>query len=448
MKTINSAEYDLIVIGAGSGGVRAARVAAGLGKKVAIVEEDKVGGTCVIRGCVPKKLLAYAAAYDKSLQVASTFGWDMQAHFSWSRLRAHKDAEIDRLNRIYLSLLADSGVTLYTGHGRLNGPNSVTVNGETLTGRYILIATGARTVCPEIPGIELAIDSDGALNMDSLPRSMAIKGGGYIAVEFASIFNALGVDVHLIYRGDPILRGFDMDVRVFVQESFKANGIDVINHADVMSVHKCDTGKVLKLSNGDSLCVDEFLCATGRRANTRNLGLRETGVAIREDGKILVGPDQQTSVPSIYAVGDVCNDFNLTPVAIKEGHLLAERLFAGGSRYPEYDNLPTAVFAIPEIATCGLTEEQAKARYGEVSVYTSRFRPMKYAMSQVADKTFIKLIVDKASDKVVGLHIAGADAAEMLQGFAAAMKAGITKRQLDSTIGIHPTSAEEIVTMR
>ncbi len=441
-------DYDLIVIGAGSGGVRAARVAAGLGRKVAIIEEDKVGGTCVIRGCVPKKLLAYAAAYRKSLQAAPAFGWDMQAQFDWSTLKANKDAEVDRLNRIYLRLLADSGVELYQGHGRLTGAHSVTVNGETLTAGHILIATGSHNVCPDIPGIELAIDSDGALSLERLPQRMAIKGGGYIAVEFASIFNALGVEVYLVYRGNPVLRGFDMDIRIFAQKAFSANGIQVINNADVMAVRQVDEYKELSLSNGEILTVDAFLCATGRRPNTRDLGLHEVGVAVAEDGKILVNREQQTSVASIYAVGDVCNDYNLTPVAIKEGHLLAERLFAGGSRYPEYDNVPTAVFSILEIATCGFTEEQAKAHCSDIAVYTSTFRPMKYAMSTVEEKTFIKMIVDKANDKVVGLHIAGADAAEILQGFAAAMKAGITKERLDATIGIHPTSAEEIVTLR
>jgi len=448
MSDNTSVDYDLIVIGAGSGGVRAARIAASLGRKVAIVEEDKVGGTCVIRGCVPKKLFAYAAAYPKSFRAAPAFGWEIQAKFDWKTLKANKDAEIARLNWIYLKLLADSGVELHRGHGRLLGPHAVAVGDRTLTGRYILIATGSRSVCPDIPGIELAIDSDGALDLESLPKSMAIKGGGYIAVEFSSIFNALGVKVHLVYRGDPVLRGFDMDVRVFAQNAYRANGIEIINHADVMAVKPVGGQKELSLSNGQVLRVDEFLCATGRKANTRNLGVHEVGVALREDGKILVNPEQQTSVPSIYAVGDVCNDYNLTPVAIKEGHLLAERLFAGGNRYPEYDNLPTAVFSTPEIATCGLTEEHAKAEYGEIAVFTSTFRPMKYAMSEVQDKTFIKMIVDKASDKVVGLHIAGLDAAEILQGFAAAMKAGITKERLDATIGIHPTSAEEIVTLR
>jgi glutathione reductase (NADPH) len=448
MTQTSAFDYDLIVIGAGSGGVRAARIAAGLGRKVAIIEKDKVGGTCVIRGCVPKKLFAYAAAYSKSLRAASAFGWDIQATFDWKTLKANKDAEIERLNRIYLQLLADSGVTLHRGHGKLCGPHCVEVDGRKLSGEHILIATGSHTVCPDIPGIELAIDSNGALDMAALPKNMAIKGGGYIAVEFASIFNGLGVDVHLIYRNDPVLRGFDMDVRIFAQQAFRDNGIDVINHADVMAVKAVNGQKELSLSNGQTLLVDEFLCATGRRANTENLGLHETGVALREDGKILVNPEQQTSVPSIYAVGDVCNDYNLTPVAIKEGHYLAERLFGGGCRYPEYDNLPTAVFSTPEIASCGLTEEQAKAECGEIKVFTSTFRPMKYAMSDVPDKTFIKLIVDKASDKVVGLHIAGLDAAEILQGFAAAMKAGITKERLDATIGIHPTSAEEIVTLR
>lgn len=448
MSQNTSHEYDLIVIGAGSGGVRAARIAAGLGRRVAIIEEDKVGGTCVIRGCVPKKLLAYAGAYSKSFKAAPAFGWSVQAGFDWKTLKANKDAEITRLNRIYLKLLADSGVELFTGHGRLTGPHAVAVDNKTLTAAHILIATGSHTVCPDIPGIELAIDSDGALDLDELPSSLAIKGGGYIAVEFASIFNALGINVHLVYRNDPVLRGFDMDLRVFAQQAYRDNGINVINHADVMAVKAAGEKKELTLSNGQTLLVDQFLCATGRRANIRDLGLHEVGVAVREDGKILVNREQQTSVSSVYAVGDVCNDYNLTPVAIKEGHLLAERLYGGGNRYPEYDNLPTSVFSTPEIATCGFTEEQAKAECGEIEVYTSTFRPMKYAMSEVPDKTFIKLIVDKASDKVVGLHIAGLDAAEILQGFAAAMKAGITKERLDATIGIHPTSAEEIVTLR
>ena len=443
-------DYDLIVIGAGSGGVRSARIAASYGKKVAIFESSEVGGTCVIRGCVPKKLLVYASNFVKTFKSAKAFGWDVnQPQFHWDRLISNKNAEIERLNKIYLNLLKNSGVELIPHHASFVNKNTVVANGISYSAERILIATGSTPFFPEITGIEHAISSNEALSLQQLPKEITIMGAGYIAVEFACIFNALDSKVNLVYRGDKILRGFDEDIRHFAEEMFIKSGINIITNSNIIEIQKHDNQFDLLLDS--DICLknqDVVLCAAGRVANTQNLGLENVSIKLKYNGQIEVDSEQNCGVDSIFAVGDVCNIHNLTPVAIKEGHLLMDRLYGGGNTYPEYDYLPTTVFSQPEIATCGYTQEQAKEHFGELEIYKSRFRAMKYAMTDIEDQTFMKLIVQKETDLVLGCHIAGTDAGEIIQGFAVAIKQGITKKKLNQCIGIHPTSAEELVTMR
>ena len=443
-------DYDLIVIGAGSGGVRSARIAASYGKKVAIFEGDKVGGTCVIRGCVPKKLLVYAASFIKTFKSAAAFGWDVGApQFNWQKLIANKDQEIDRLNKIYLSLLKNSGVDLISNHASFVDKNTVVAGGKNYSAKHVLIATGSTPFFPDIVGIENTISSNEALSLKSLPTEMTIMGAGYIAVEFACIFNALGVKVNLVYRGDKILRGFDLDVRNFAEEAFIRNGINIITESNIIEIKKNENSYDLVLDS--DICLknqDVVLCATGRVANTQNLGLENLQIELKYNGQIQVDSEQNCGPDSVFAVGDVCNSDNLTPVAIKEGHLLMDRLYGKGNTYPEYEYLPSTVFSQPEISSCGYTQEQAEEHFGELTIYKSQFRAMKYAMTDIQDQTLMKLIVQKETDLVVGCHIVGADAGEIIQGFAVAIKQGITKTTLNQCIGIHPTSAEELVTMR
>ncbi len=439
-------DYDLLVIGAGSGGVRAARIAAGYGKKVAICESDKVGGTCVIRGCVPKKLFVYASQYNKMFKAAKAFGWDIQSQFNWSTLLNNKNDEINRLNGIYLKLLSNAGVTLIKGHGSFVNQHTVDISGQQFTAENILIATGGTPAVPNIPGSEFVISSNEALDLPELPTSITINGGGYIAVEFAGIFNALGVKVNLLYRGKQILRGFDDEVAQFAQQSFIEAGINVMTETEITAVEKISDGYICKSSQGD-IHSDVVFFATGRKANTTSLNLQHVGIKTKSNGQIEVNRDQQTSLPNVFAVGDVSNANNLTPVAIREGHYLVNRLFNQGDQYPEYDFIPTTVFSQPEIGTCGLTETEARNQYPNIKCSTSTFRAMKYAMSEVNEKTFMKLVVNADTDQVLGIHVVGADGGEMIQGFGVALKQGLTKTQLNSTIGIHPTSAEEFVTM-
>jgi len=443
-------DYDLIIIGAGSGGVRSARIAASYGQKVAIFESSEVGGTCVIRGCVPKKLLVYASSFIKSFKSAAAFGWDIPApSFCWEKLIANKDAEISRLNTIYLSLLKNSGVELIQHHASFIDKHTVISNNKEYSAKRILIATGSTPFYPDIKGIENTISSNEALSLPSLPKEMTVMGAGYIAVEFACIFNALGVKVNLVYRGDKILRGFDLDVRNFAQEAFIKNGINVILESNIVEIKKHHNKYDLLLDS--DICLknqDMVLCATGRIANTQNLGLENLDVKLKYNGQITVDGEQNCGPSSVYAVGDVCNSDNLTPVAIKEGHLLMDRLYGKGNVYPQYDYLPSTVFSQPEIASCGYTEEQAQEHFGDLVIFKSQFRAMKYAMTDIQDQTLMKLIVQKETDLVVGCHIVGADAGEIIQGFSVAIKQGITKEKLNQCIGIHPTSAEELVTMR
>jgi len=442
-------DYDLFVIGAGSGGVRAARIAAGHGARVGICEESRVGGTCVIRGCVPKKLMVYAAHFAEDFEDARGYGWEVgESRFSWPRLIGAKDAEIDRLNRVYLRLLSDAGVTLYQQRGSLAGPHEVQLGETTVSAGHILIATGGRPWKPEIPGIENAITSDEVFHLDELPPRVAVVGGGFIACEFAGIFNGLGSRVTQIYRGDAVLRGFDSDVRRVVSSELRNKGIDLRLESDVGQIEKLDEGLRVELRDGEFLDVDQVLYATGRVPNVRGLGLPEVGVEVRADGRVVVDELSRTSVGHIYAVGDVTSRVNLTPVAIYEGHAFADTVFGGTPRPVNHEFVPSAVFSQPPVGTVGYSEEEAIHHVGAVDIFLSEFRPMKHTLSGRNEKMLMKLVVDRASQAVVGIHVVGPDAPEIVQGFAVAVKSGLTKDRFDCTIGIHPTAAEELVTMR
>ena len=442
-------DFDLFVIGAGSGGVRAARIAAGHGARVGICEESRVGGTCVIRGCVPKKLLVYASHFAEDLEDAAGYGWEIgPSTFSWPDLIRAKDKEIDRLNSVYLSLLDNTGVTLYETRGVLQDRHTIRLGEETVTAKTILIAVGGRPWKPEIPGIDLAITSDEAFHLENLPKRVAVIGGGFIACEFAGIFKGLGSEVTQIYRGDALLRGFDGDVRRVVSEGQVRKGIKLVLEANVTGLTKSGDGLQLTLDNGDSLEVDEVLYATGRVPNVRNLGLREAGVEVKASGQIVVDRYSCTNVENIFAVGDVTNRVNLTPVATYEGHSFADTEFAGMNRPVNHEYVPSAVFCQPPVGTVGYSEEDALHHIGPLDVYVSEFRPMKHTLSGRDEKALMKLVVAKESQKVVGLHVVGPDAPEIVQGFAVAVKSGLTKERFDCTIGIHPTAAEELVTMR
>ena len=442
-------DFDLFVIGAGSGGVRAARIAAGHGARVGICEDSRVGGTCVIRGCVPKKLLVYASHFAEDFEDSGGYGWSFKgAEFSWPALIEAKDREIDRLNGVYLNLLSGSGVELLEGRGKLTGDHTIEVGERKVTAETILIATGGHPWKPEIPGIEHAITSDEAFYLDDLPSRVAVVGGGFIACEFAGIFNGLGSKVTQIYRGDAVLRGFDPDVRRVVSEELARKGIDLRLEANVTSIEKRDSGLQLTLEDGATLEVDQVLYATGRVPNVRDLGLREAGVEFKADGRIVVDELSRTNVDHIYAVGDVTSRVNLTPVALYEGHSFADTLFGGMTRPVNHEYVPSAVFSQPPVGTVGYGEDEALVHIGPIDVYLSEFRPMKHTLSGRNERAMMKLIVEKETQKVVGLHVVGPDAPEIVQGFAVAVKSGLTKERFDCTIGIHPTAAEELVTMR
>ena len=444
----NNYTYDLFVIGAGSGGVRAARIAASHGKRVAICESDRVGGTCVIRGCVPKKLFVYASQYKKLFKAAESFGWQVNSQFNWADLMKNKNQEIDRLNKIYLSILDNNNVDLITGHGRFVDAHTVDVDGQQYTTEHILVATGSHPKYPDIEGIEHVISSDHALELEQLPKSIIINGAGYIGVEFACIFNALGVKVDLVYHGDLILNGFDRQVREWAQQAYRDNGVNIRLGTQIHAVKPNPEGPgYVCESNKGSLTADLVMFATGRAPNTEGLDLAAADVETDSAGHIVVDQSQCTGTAGIYAVGDVCNRYKLTPVAIKEGHLLADRLFNGSDLFPEYDHIPTAVFGQPEIASCGLTEEQAEQYCEHINCYQSSFRAMKFSMTNIQEKTHMKLIFDESKDLLVGCHIVGQDAAEMIQTMAVAMKKGVSKSDLKRTMALHPSSAEELVTM-
>lgn len=442
-------DYDLFTIGAGSGGVAGSRRAASYGAKVGICESSRIGGTCVIRGCVPKKLLVYGAQVADEIADARGYGWDIrQASFSWPALISAKDHEIDRLNGIYIKMLADAGVTTVEDEGLLVDAHTVAIGGRMVTAQNILIATGAHPVLPDTPGIEHAITSNEALDLKEFPKRVVIVGGGYIAVEFAGIFHTLGAQVTLVLRGDMVLRGFDQDVREHLTQEVTERGLRILTGTLVESIEKTADGLKAKLNNGQSLTCDQILYATGRVPNTRSLQLEGVGVKTGAKGEVLVDEWSRTSVPNIYALGDVTNRHNLTPVAIAEARALAETLFHNNPTSFDSSNIPTAVFSQPPVGTVGLTEKQARDLGRPIDIYRSKFRPMHSTLSGRHDKTMMKLVVDRASDRVLGCHMVGVDAAEITQGLAIALRCGATKAQFDKTVGIHPTAAEEFVTMR
>jgi glutathione reductase (NADPH) len=443
-------DFDLFTLGAGSGGVAGSRRAGSYGARVAICEDNRIGGTCVHRGCVPKKLLVYGSHFHADLEDAAGYGWSVpEPTFDWKRLQAAKDKELERLDGVYRRLLRDSGVQLIEGRGRVVDAHTVEVAGKHYTAQHILIATGSRPFVPEVPGIEHAITSDGALNLPELPRRLAIVGGGYIGVEFAGIFNALGSQVMMLIRGDTVLRGFDNDVRSLLTQEMRKKGIDLRSETFIRDIEKRPDGTLSLLTTmGDTLEVDAVLYATGRRPNTEGLGLAELGVRLDARGAIEVDEWSRTSVESLYAVGDVTDRINLTPVAISEGRALAETLFHDNPTKMDHSGVASAVFSQPPVGTVGLTEREARELHGQVDVYVSNFRPMKHTLSGRDERTMMKVIVERASGRVLGFHMVGADAPEIIQGMAVALKCGVTKKQLDSTVGIHPTAAEEFVTMR
>jgi len=447
-----SYEYQLFVIGGGSGGVRAARIASGLGARVAIAENFRYGGTCVIRGCVPKKLLVYAAHFAEDFADAQGFGWTAPpAQFSWPKLIEAKNKEITRLSSIYENNLTGSKVEVMHGAARLVDAHTVLVSGKQITAEHILVATGGTPFVPQIPGIEHAITSNEVFDLPQLPKRVLIVGGGYIAVEFSGILNGLGAKVTLCYRGEQVLRGFDDDVRAHLHDEMVKKGITVLLHNDVTRIDKLVDGSLsVALAGAPSspLAVDAVLYATGRVPNTQGLGLVEAGVDLDQAGGVKVDAFSQTNIKSIHAVGDVTNRIALTPVAIREGAALANTLFGPAPVSADLTTVPSAVFSQPPIGTVGLTETQALDQHGEIDIYSSKFRNMRHTLSGRDERTLVKLIVDTASQRVLGAHMVGADSPEIIQGLAIAIRMGATKADFDATVALHPSAAEEFVTLR
>jgi glutathione reductase (NADPH) len=445
-------DVDLFVIGAGSGGVRAARVAGGYGARVMIAEEYRVGGTCVIRGCVPKKLLVYASRFSEEFEDAAGYGWTVvPPAFHWSSLIANKDREIARLETAYLNTLERNNVELVESRAVIEDAHTVRLlaSGAHVRAETILIATGAWPhYGPKIPGLEHVISSNEAFHLDELPKRIVIQGGGYIAVEFACIFHGLGSEVTLVYRGENILRGFDDDVREHLRNEMRNRGIAVTCGHTISAVEKSGDEYVAKLSDGSAITADKVMFAIGRRPNTMSLGLESVRLKIHEHGGIDVDQYSRTSVPNIYAVGDVTNRINLTPVAIREGHAFADTVYGGKPTPVDHTHVPTAVFSEPELGVIGLTEAQARDQLDKVDIYKTSFRPMKATLSGRDTRSFMKLVVDGVSDRVVGCHIAGPDAGELIQVIGIAVKVGATKADFDATMAVHPTAAEELVTLR
>jgi len=444
-------EYDLFVIGAGSGGVRAARTAAAAGKKVAIAEEKQLGGTCVNVGCIPKKLLVYAAHISHEIKDAYGLGWDISEHsFNWKRLIENKNNEIKRLNENYKTLLEKPGVTIEYGRARITSEHSVEVNGKTITAEKILITVGATPSIPDFPGAEHVISSDQIFFLPELPKKIVIVGGGYIAVEFAGIMNGFGVETHLVYRGEHLLKKFDKKSVDFAVERMKKNGVHIHFSTNITSIVKENNGNndfTCHFDNNSSLTVDQVMYATGRRSLTHDMGLEEVGIDTRDNASIVVDDHFQTSIPSIFALGDVIGTPELTPVAIAQAMVFINQQYEDDTKLMNYENIATTVFSEPNIATVGLSEEQAREKILSVEVYETQFRHIKYRLSDEVQFILLRLLVEKSSQKVIGLHYVGPDAGELVQGFAVAVKAGLTKSQFDDTVGIHPTAAEEFVTM-
>ena len=444
-------DFDMITLGAGSGGVASSRRAGSYGARVAIIEESRIGGTCVLRGCVPKKLLVYGAQFADAFEDCAGFGWSVAPpRFDWPALIAAKNKELYRLEGIYINMLKNSGVEIIEGRGVIVDPHTIEVAGRHYTAETILIATGGHPTVPDIPGIAHVISSNEALDLAALPRKIVIVGGGYIAVEFAGIFRGFGCEVVEIIRREELLYGFDDDLRVFLAQEMRGRGIEIHTRSNVARIEKdAREGYSVFTAIGQEISADLVMYATGRGPNTRGLGLKEVGVETTERGAVLVDEWQRSTVPNIYAVGDVTDRLNLTPVAIAEGRAIAETLFNNNPMKMDHNDVPTAVFSNPPIGTVGLTEEAARRQYGDdVDIYQARFRPMKNTLSGRDERTFMKLVVDGKSDRVLGCHMLGPDAPEIIQGLAIAVKCGASKRMFDQTVGIHPSAAEEFVTMR
>jgi glutathione reductase (NADPH) len=442
-------DYDLFTIGAGSGGVRASRMSAAFGAKVAVAEERYLGGTCVNVGCIPKKLLVYASHYGDDFDDLAGYGWTVgERRFDWPTLIANKNREIQRLNGVYRKILADAGADLIEAHAEVLDPHTVSVEGKQISAKYILVAVGSWPTVPQFPGSEFAITSNEAFYLPTLPKRVIVVGGGYIGVEFAGIFHGLGAQTTELYRGELFLRGFDDDIRKTLAEEMRKRGIDLKFNADIRRIEK--NGDLLKadLTDGSSIDVDQILYATGRGSKTPSLGLERTGVKLKPNGAVVVDEYSKSTVDSIYAIGDCTDRMMLTPVAIAEGMALANTLFNGKPTKPSYLNVPTAVFSTPNCATVGLTEAQARTQDLSIDIYRTSFKPLKHTLTGRDERTMMKLIVDRATDKVIGCHMVGAEAGEIIQGLAVALNCGATKAQFDATIGIHPTAAEEFVTMR
>lgn len=448
-----SYDFDLLVLGAGSGGIACARRAAEYGAKVGIIESNRLGGTCVNRGCVPKKLMVYASHFPVHFEAAQGYGWSVgESTFNWEKMITAVNDEVTRLNGIYQRMLDNSKVQLFRGYGKFIDSHTIAVGEKKVTAEKILIAVGGKPVKPDgIPGIEHAITSDDIFHLKEQPKRMVILGGGYIGVEFACILNGLGTQVTQVIRADKILRGFDEDIRTEIQEGMQKHGIRIINNISDIAIEKTDTGLQVKVKgeSEETIVTDTVsLAATGRKPNLENLGIENTGVEV-VDGAIAVNEKNQTAEAHIYAIGDCTDRINLTPVAIKEGRILADTQFGGKSGQMSYENVPSAVFSTPEAGTVGLTEAEAREKYGDaVKVYRSKFRPMYYTLPDMPEKTLMKLVVDTNSDRVLGAHMVGDYAAEIIQGVAIAVNMGATKAQFDATVALHPSSAEEFVTMR
>lgn len=443
--------YDLVVIGAGSGGVRAARMAAATGARVAVVEDLYLGGTCVNVGCVPKKLFVYASEYAGHTGEAAGFGVNLaRESFSWPTLVENKTKEINRLNGIYNNLLEGSGVEVIRAHGKVVSADCVEAGGRLLKTQRILIATGGWPYMPDLPGIEHAIDSNDVFSLETFPKRILVVGGGYIAVEFAGIFNGLGAETSLLYRGEQILRGFDNEIRSHAAAEIVKSGVDLRTNTDIVSIEREADGELIAhLNNGEAIHCDAVMYATGRKPRTEGLGLEAIGVETAGNGSIVADDRFSTNVPGVYALGDVIGTPALTPVALQQGMVFVNQQFGDDTRSMNYDLIPTAVFCQPNIGTVGLTEEQAAERHaGDIDIYTSEFRALKHTLSGSPERTLMKMVVRRSDDRVIGAHMVGPDAGEIIQGIAVAMTAGATKAHFDQTLGIHPTAAEEFVTMR
>ncbi len=444
-------DYDLFTIGAGSGGVRASRLASQTGARVAVAEEDRIGGTCVIRGCIPKKLFVYASEYSQHFHDAVGFGWTVEwARFDWPKLRDNVQGEVSRLSGIYEANLDKAGVETIPDRAEIIGPNTIRLvgSGRTVTSERILVATGGRVVRPAIKGAEYAITSNEAFHLERLPERAIVVGGGYIALEFAQIFHGLGVETTLLHRGPHILRGFDDDIRAHVQGEMKRAGVNIVTEVTPVEIAEHGGGYTVKLSNGQSVETGLVMFAIGRTPNTDGLGLESAGVRLTEAGAIAVDAYSHSSAPSVWAIGDVTNRVNLTPVAIREAVAFVETAFKGNLTAMDHTQIPTAVFSRPPIGVVGFSETEAKVRFGKVDIYKSNFRPMKFVLAGNEERSLMKLVVRAADNVVVGVHLAGVDAPEMIQLAAIAVKAGLTKAQWDETVALHPTAAEELVLMR